>query len=364
MVAMLTFLLVVDRGRAQVLPAEGRTGYVVSDFDLGPEKDDIVRLLLETGGYGSGAYGSNYDSNSHYHYDEHGNIIWHTHLEPHLMNGEVQPAESTVHVHGAGIQSMGVMGATWDTEDQGSNQGEQVYTTDTDAESSGSCLLEDGEEVEANWSGPGAGGNYCNTCICVQSTLTCTMKDCEQDVGDNFCVLTDGTKVPDGWSGHDAGDNYCNTCGCSDTALGCTRKACGPDCRQDSCPEDKFLCEDETFVSRDPCNDCEFGECPVDNNLGQSEEDFPLLVYAGVGVSGLAIGLAFAYACYCKRAVKADKVELKNYANHLVTAYGATAKQAPAKSTPAPATATSSYHAQPVYPSVTMTGANRLGRGH
>ncbi|MDG1990146.1 MAG: hypothetical protein P8J51_02620 [Dehalococcoidia bacterium] len=42
------------------------------------------------------------------------------------------------------------------------------------------------------------------------------------------CTLTNGEIVEDDWRGKGAGNNYCNNCFCSNGMLGCTEMACSP----------------------------------------------------------------------------------------------------------------------------------------
>lgn len=39
------------------------------------------------------------------------------------------------------------------------------------------------------------------------------------------------------------------------------------------CPLDTQLCSDGSFVKKDPLNNCEFYDCPVDENATESEAD-------------------------------------------------------------------------------------------
>jgi len=96
--------------------------------------------------------------------------------------------------------------------------------------SGATCKFDNGQTVENGWSGRGFANEHCNTCMCRDGLLMCTLMLCETTttaaptLAD--CTLTGGETVAHAWSGKDTGSNSCNQCICSNGKLMCTRMGC------------------------------------------------------------------------------------------------------------------------------------------
>jgi len=93
------------------------------------------------------------------------------------------------------------------------------------------CKFDNGQSVENGWSGRGFGIEHCNTCMCRDGLLMCTLMLCETTTTTTAptlasCTLSGGETVAHAWSGTDTGSNSCNQCICSNGKLMCTRMGC------------------------------------------------------------------------------------------------------------------------------------------
>jgi len=105
-----------------------------------------------------------------------------------------------------------------------------AQTVSTTGSAATSCKFDNGQTVQSGWSGRGFANEHCNTCMCRDGLLMCTLMLCETTstavptLAD--CTLSGGETVAHAWGGKDTGSNFCNQCICNNGMLMCTRMGC------------------------------------------------------------------------------------------------------------------------------------------